>query len=57
VTDTAKQRIADEIQKRLGGGASTGATAKDGAKKGAEKATEKPGGSSTREAIRGIFGR
>ncbi len=57
VTDTARQRVGDEIQKRLGGGASTGSTKKDGNRKGAEKGTEKSGGSSTREAIRGILGR
>ena len=53
-TAAAKQRVGDEIQKRLGiGGASAGATKKDDAKKGAEKSS----GSSTREAIRGILGR
>jgi AsmA protein len=54
-TAAAKQRVGDEIQKRLGigGGASAGPTKKDDAKKGAEK----PSGSSTREAIRGILGR
>lgn len=52
-TDTAKARVKDEIQKRLGGGASAGATQKDDGKKGVEKSS----GSSTREAIRGILGR
>ena len=55
MTDTARQRVGGEIQKRLGGGASAGDS---GAKKDdARKGTEKPGGSSTREAIRGILGR
>jgi AsmA protein len=44
-TDTAKQRLTDELQKRLGGGA------KDGAGKDAAK----PG--SARDALRGLFGR
>jgi AsmA protein len=54
-TAAAKQRVGDEIQKRLGigGGASAGSTKTDDAKKGAEKSS----GSSTREAIRGILGR
>ena len=54
-TAAAKQRVGDEIQKRLGigGGASAGSTKTDEAKKGAEKSS----GSSTREAIRGILGR
>jgi AsmA protein len=50
-TDTARQRVRDEIQKRLGGGAPVDATKKADAKK-----DEKPR-SSTREAIRGILGR
>jgi AsmA protein len=45
-TDTAKQRVTDELRKRLGGGA---------AQEGAGKDAAKPG--STRDALRGLFGR
>jgi len=45
-TDTAKRRLTDELQKRLGGGA---------AKDSADKDAAKPG--STRDALRGLFGR
>ncbi|MGH8661884.1 MAG: AsmA family protein [Burkholderiales bacterium] len=45
-TDTAKQRLTDELQKRLGGGA-----AQDGAGKDAAK----PGG--TRDVLKGLIGR
>jgi AsmA protein len=44
-TDTAKQRVTDELRKRLGGGAQEGA-GKDAAKPG-----------STRDALKGLFGR
>ncbi|HSC94822.1 MAG TPA: AsmA family protein [Burkholderiales bacterium] len=46
-TDTAKQRLTDELQKRLGGGAAKGEAAQEGAKS----------GSSTRDVLRGLFGR
>jgi len=46
-TDTAKQRVTDELQKRLGGGAAKDGAAPEGAK---------PGGS-TRDALKGLFGR
>jgi len=46
-TDTAKQRLTDELQKRLGGGAAKGEAAQEGAKSG--------GG--TRDTLRGILGR
>ena len=45
-TDTAKQRLTDELQKRLGGGAAKDGAGKDAAKSG-----------STRDALRGLFGR
>jgi AsmA protein len=47
-TDTAKQKVMDELQKRLGGGAPTGDAAK--------KDESKPG-SSNRDKLRGLFGR
>ena len=51
VTDTAKQkleqRVTDELQKRLGGGAAKDSAAPEGAK---------PGGSA-RDALKGLFGR
>jgi AsmA protein len=51
VTDTAKQkleqRVTDELQKRLGGGAAKDGAAPEGAK---------PGGSA-RDALKGLFGR
>jgi AsmA protein len=46
-TDTAKQRLTDELQKRLGGGAAKGEAAQEGAKS----------GGSTRDTLRGILGR
>jgi AsmA protein len=46
-TDTAKQRLTDELQKRLGGGAAKGDAAPEGAKS----------GGSTRDALRGLIGR
>ena len=46
-TDTAKQRLGDELQKRLGGGAAKGDAAPEGTKS----------GGSTRDALRGLFGR
>jgi len=46
-TDTAKQRLTDELQKRLGGGAAKGDADQEGAKS----------GGSTRDALRGLFGR
>jgi AsmA protein len=46
-TDTAKQRVTDELQKRLGGGAAKGSAAPE----------EKKSGGSTRDALRGLFGR
>jgi AsmA protein len=46
-TDTAKQRLTDELQKRLGGGAAKGEAAQEGAKS----------RSSTRDVLRGLFGR
>jgi AsmA protein len=46
-TDTAKQRLTDELQKRLGGGAAKGDAAQEGAKS----------GGTTRDALRGLFGR
>ena len=45
-TDTAKQRVTDELRKRLGGGA---------AQEGAGKDAAKPG--STRDVLKGLFGR
>jgi AsmA protein len=54
VTDSAKQRIADELEKRLLGG---GRQQDDAAKKeGTTKEGTKPGGS-TRDVLRGILGR
>lgn len=47
VTDTARQQLKDELQKRLGGGAAKGEAGKDGAKS----------GTSTRDKLRGILGR
>jgi len=51
VTDTAKQkleqRVSDELQRRLGGGAAKGDAAKEEAKS----------GGSTRDALKGLFGR
>ena len=47
-TDTAKQKVMDELQKRLGGGAAAGDAAK--------KDESKPGGSN-RDKLRGLFGR
>jgi AsmA protein len=46
-TDTAKQRLTDELQKRLGGGAAKGSAAPE----------EKKSGGGTRDALRGLFGR
>jgi len=46
-TDSAKQRVTDELQKRLGGRAEQDPAAKDGAKS----------GGSTRDALKGLFGR
>jgi hypothetical protein len=46
-TDTAKQRLTDELQRRLGGGAAKDSAAPEGAKS----------GGSTRDALRGLFGR
>ena len=46
-TDTAKQRLTDELQKRLGGGAAKSDAAQEGAKS----------GGSTRDALRGLIGR
>ena len=45
-TDTAKQRLTDELQKRLGGGAKDSAAPE-----------EKKSGGSTRDVLRGLFGR
>jgi AsmA protein len=45
-TDTAKQRVTDELQRRLGGGAKDSAAPE-----------EKKSGGSTRDALRGLFGR
>ena len=53
-TESAKQRVNEEIQKRLGGGAAAGASG-TGAKKG-EKDGAKSGGS-TRDVLKGILGR
>jgi AsmA protein len=46
-TDTAKQRLTDELQKRLGGGAAKGDATQEGAKS----------GGSTRDVLRGLIGR
>jgi AsmA protein len=45
-TDAAKQRLTDELQKRLGGGAKDSAAPE-----------EKKSGGSTRDVLRGLFGR
>jgi AsmA protein len=45
-TDAAKQRLTDELQKRLGGGAKDSAVPE-----------EKKSGGSTRDVLRGLFGR
>jgi AsmA protein len=50
VTDSVKGRVADEIEKRLGGGSKSGDAAK---KEGATKDDK----SSPRDVLRGIFGR
>jgi len=46
-TDTAKQRLTDELQRRLGGGAAKDSAAPEGAKS----------GGSTRDVLKGLFGR
>lgn len=46
-TDTAKQAITDQLQKRLGGGAAKGGVAPEGTKS----------GGSTRDVLKGLFGR
>ena len=46
-TDTAKQRLTDELQKRLGGGAAPGEATQEGAKS----------RGSTRDMLRGLIGR
>jgi AsmA protein len=46
-TDTAKQRLTDELEKRLGGGAAPGEATQEGAKS----------RSSTRDMLRGLIGR
>jgi AsmA protein len=53
-TGAAKERVTEEIQKRLGGGASTGGGS---AKKGQKDKKEAGSGSSTRDVLRGILGR
>jgi AsmA protein len=53
-TGAAKERVAEEIQKRLGGGASTGGGA---AKQGQKDRKEAGSGSGTRDVLRGILGR
>jgi len=45
-TDTAKQRVTDELRKRLGGGGAQDSAGKDAAKPG-----------SARDALKGLFGR
>ena len=52
ITDSAKERVADEVRKRLGGGTKPDGAAK---KDGATKEKKKPAG--TRDVLRGILGR